>query len=78
MEILSDLLALSEGNPSQKRPVMQSFNIFFFVSLNKILNKQSSCQFLEAMIFKHHNCNDLEQSQGRRAFQADPYPNDCH
>ena len=30
-----------------KRPVMWSFDIFFFVTLNKLLNKLSACQWFE-------------------------------
>ena len=45
---ISTLLALCEGNPHSphKRTVMQSFDVFF-VSLNNLLNKQSSYQCFE-------------------------------
>ena len=52
MEMVSSLLALSEENHQwlvdspHKRPVMQDFDIFFEVSLNKLLNKQSISQWL--------------------------------
>ena len=46
MESFSALLALCEGNPSvtggflSQRPVMQSFDVFFDLRMNKRLNKQ--------------------------------------
>ena len=49
MEMLFTLLAFCEGikwslvDSAHKGPVMQSFDVFFIVSLNKLLNKQSSC-----------------------------------
>ena len=53
METFSTLLALCTGNspvtgefPSQ-RPVMQSFDIFFYLCLNKQLSKQSRRQWFE-------------------------------
>ena len=51
METLSPLLALCEGNPlvtsgfPSQMARMESFDIFFVVSLNKLLNKQLSCQW---------------------------------
>ena len=48
METLAALLALCEGNPPMtggfphNRPVMQTFDDFFNITLNKLLNKQSS------------------------------------
>ena len=46
MESFSTLLALCEGNPPltgglpSQRPVTQSFDVFFDLSLNKLLSKQ--------------------------------------
>ena len=41
METLSELLAFCEGNADSphKGPVMQSFDVFFVVSLNKVLER---------------------------------------
>ena len=53
METLSALLSLCEGNPAltsgshRKRTIMQSFDVSFVVSLNSLLNKQSSCKWFE-------------------------------
>ena len=50
MEMLSTLLALCEGNPPSpvdsphKGPVMRGFDVFFYVSQNKLCDKQPSCQ----------------------------------
>ena len=38
---------LSLVDSPHKWPVMQSFGVFFHVNLNKLLNKQSSCQWFE-------------------------------
>ena len=53
MEIISALLALCVGNspvtgefPTQK-PMMQSFDVFFDLRLNKRLSKQLRCELLE-------------------------------
>ena len=46
METLYALQSISEENPRSpanfphKEPVIQTFNIFFIVNLNKLLNKQ--------------------------------------
>ena len=55
LETISILLALCEGNlpvtggfPSQ-RVIMWSFDVLFDVSLNKLLNKQSSCRWSEML-----------------------------
>ena len=53
METFSLLLALCEGNPlvtagfPSQRPVMQSFDVFFDLCLNKWLSKQSRCWWFE-------------------------------
>ena len=53
IEMLSALQALCEGNlrssvdSLHKGPVMQSFDILFIVSQNKLLNKQLDCQWIE-------------------------------
>ena len=59
MEMISALLALCEGNPlapqwilPPKGSVMHSFDAFFDVSLNKLSNKESSCQ-----CFWHHDAH---------------------
>ena len=52
METLYALLALCEGNPSyspHNGPVMQKFDVFFGVRLNKSLNKLSIFQQLRTM-----------------------------
>ena len=59
METFSTLLAICAGNslvarefPTQ-RPVMQSFDVFFELRLNKPLSKQSwGCHFNDSTIFK--------------------------
>ena len=58
MKTLAALLALCEGNPPinsgfpPKGLVMQSFDVFFDVSLNTLLNKWSSGQW-----FEMHQCS---------------------
>ena len=53
METFSVLPALREGNPPVtdgfpwQRPVTQSFDVFFYLRLNKRLNKQSRHQWFE-------------------------------
>ena len=55
MEMLSELLALCEGNPpvtgwkvsSRKGLIMQSCAVFYDFSWNKLWNKQLSCQWFE-------------------------------
>ena len=64
METFSVLLALCGGNlpvtiwyPSQ-RPVMRSYGIFFYLRLNKRLNKQSRRRWFETpsrSFWRHHN-----------------------
>ena len=55
--MLSALLALCTQNPPvifHKGPVMRSFDKFFVVSLNKLLNKQLRCQWYEP---PWHSCD---------------------
>ena len=53
MGIISASPALWEGNPTEttefpsQRPIMQIFNVLFAARLNKLLNKESSCQWFE-------------------------------
>ena len=53
METFSSLLAPFEGNPPiigwfpSQRPVMQSFDVFFDLRLNKRLSKTSRCRWFE-------------------------------
>ena len=65
MEMLSTLLSLCEGNlvdSPQRVPILQTFNIFFVVSLNKVLIKHLSCHgahliwnhFTVIMVMKPH------------------------
>ena len=55
METFSALLALWEGNPPvtggfpSQRPVMQSFDVFFDLCLNKRLNIQLKCLWFETL-----------------------------
>ena len=64
METLSQLLDLCEGNPqvrggsAHKVPVMQSFGVFFDVSLKELLNKQMSWDAV-ALMWCHCNVIDL-------------------
>ena len=55
-EMFPALLAFREGNPpiTSNGPVMQSFNIFFVVSMTKLSNKQWSYQWFETL---WHPCN---------------------
>ena len=40
-----------------KRPLMQSFDVFFDVGMEKLLNKQSSCQWSKTpMMLMWHHC----------------------
>ena len=64
MERVSALLALYEGNPPvtggfpSQRASNASFGVFFDVSLNKMLNKQSSCRRFETpgrSLWRHCN-----------------------
>ena len=70
MEIFSTLLALCEGNPQvtgvfpSQRPVTWSFDVFFHVSLNKLLRKQSRCRWSETpwhSLWRH--CNVYKNSR---------------
>ena len=57
METFSALLALLDGNPSQ-RPVTQSFDVFFDRRLNKRLSKQARRWWYEtpsSSLCRHHN-----------------------
>ena len=64
MEKNSEILALCEGNPPvtsgfpSQRPVMQSFDVFFDLRLNKRLSKQSRHRLFEtpSRSLSHH-CN---------------------
>ena len=53
METFSGLLALFDGNPPvtggfpSQSPVKRRFDVFFYVRLNKRLNKQWSCRWFE-------------------------------
>ena len=65
METFSVLQALFEGNPTVtsglplQRPVTRSFDVFFDVSLNKWLSKQSRCWWFESPSRSlWHHCND--------------------
>ena len=40
METLSELMGFVDGNSPHEEPIMQSFDVFFFVMPNKLLNKQ--------------------------------------
>ena len=68
METFSALLALCVGNspvtgefPSQ-RPVTQSFDVFFDLSLNKQLSKQSRCWWFEMPLhWLWHHCYDKDR-----------------
>ena len=68
MEAFSALLTLCVGNPSltrgfpSKRPVTQSFDVFFGIRLNKQLNKQSRCRWFETSWRSLWcNCNAIHQ-----------------
>ena len=56
MEMFSALLALCGWNPPatsgfpHKVPLMWSFDIFFVVILDKLLNKQLSCWWFETLL----------------------------
>ena len=60
METFSALLALCDGNPqvTSQRPVTRSFDVFFGLSLNKRLSKQSRRRWFEtpSLSLRHH-CN---------------------
>ena len=67
MEMLSVLLALCEGNPMvtsglpHKGTAVQSFDVFFVVIMNKLLNKQLRGQYFEVEWYAcvcHSNGND--------------------
>ena len=69
METFSVLLALCEGNPPvtggfpSQRPVTQSFDVFFYMCLNKRLSKQLKCQWFEmpsCSLWCH--CNDFQDN----------------
>ena len=66
--MLSALLALCQGNTPIKRrarllmPVMQTFDIFSIVSLNKLLSKQSSCKWFEQATIHKQICNKRPSS----------------
>ena len=69
METFSALLALCEGNSpvsgefTPQRPVTRSFDLFFYLRLNKQLNKQSRGWWFEtpSRSFWRH-CNDPHES----------------
>ena len=61
MDTLSSLLA-SMGEIQQslmiffhKVPVMQSFDVFFFVSLNELFKKQLGWQLYRMLMWHHYN-----------------------
>ena len=65
MEAFSTLLALSDGNPlvtgefPSQRPVMQSFDVFYDLRLNKRLSKQSWGWWFEMPLHSlRHHCNN--------------------
>ena len=69
---LCTLLALCEGIPSHKGPVMWSFDISFVVSLNKALNKQSSCPWF---VMPKYSCDVLVITIGTPKTKDHQYDN---
>ena len=55
-ENISALVAICEGNPTvtggfpSQRPVMRSFDIFFYLRLNKLLGKQSRRRWFHTLL----------------------------
>ena len=54
-------VGIYEGNPTviddffHKVPVMQSFDVFFFVSLNELFKKQLGWQLYRMLMWHHYN-----------------------
>ena len=81
METFSTFLALCEDNPpvttgfASQRPVMQSFEVFFDLHLNKRLIKQLKCWWLETQSRSLWcQCNDQQAKPSLVKIMACPLP----
>ena len=79
METFSALLAICAGNSSvtgefpTQRPVARSFDVFFYLRLNKRLSKQSWGWWFETLsgsLWRHCNVTELPGSSSSRDFRA--------